>query len=114
MLDGRFVDQILLLQRLARGGIEDLFLDLGMDLELLTDLLRELLFPAVVPSLFELVEEVLHLAMVGAQELEASCDEVRRRDPRVAVELPAIDGCVGISVLLVEVNGNSAWERSKL
>ena len=32
VLDGRFVDQVLLLQRLARGGIEDLFFDMGMDL----------------------------------------------------------------------------------
>src|SRR3569832_2512867 len=71
MLDLSFVEQVLIIHGIARGGIEDFFLDLRMDGELGAYHGDELLPTLLVFFLFqllEILEELLNLFVVFGQK----------------------------------------------
>src|SRR3546814_6897435 len=67
MLDIGLVQRIVLYPA-AKGGVENLLLDQRVDLEFQADLPRQSLLARRRSGLFELFEQILHLAMVGFQK----------------------------------------------
>ena len=67
MLDEAFLQQVLVYLAFDRG-VENLLLDDRVDRQLLADLERELFLAAVALRLFELLEQLLDLAVIFLEE----------------------------------------------
>ena len=68
MLDIGFLEQVLVLDLVLAGRVEDLLLDHGVDRQLGADLLDQRLLALFVARLLELLEQVLDLAMVFLEQ----------------------------------------------
>ena len=70
VLDFRFIKQIVVFDRAARGGVEDFLFDLRVHRQRRADLRGEFLLFLFIVGLFEFLEPLLDFAMVGLQQFQ--------------------------------------------